>query len=63
MTARLRDYKPENVRAARALAEQLELRDVTVEEGDAFDREVVRRDPAARDDWDCFGVVRAVSVE
>ena len=38
MSALLRDYKPENVRAARALADELELRDVTVVEGDAFDR-------------------------
>ncbi|MFL6542849.1 MAG: bifunctional alpha/beta hydrolase/class I SAM-dependent methyltransferase [Chthoniobacterales bacterium] len=38
VTAVLRDYKPENVNAARALAEQIELGDVTVEEADAFDR-------------------------
>ena len=39
IVALLRDYKPENVRAARALADQFALRDVTVEEGDAFDRD------------------------
>ncbi len=38
VTALLRDYKPENVEAARALAEELQLRDVTVEQADAFDR-------------------------
>ena len=38
MSALLRDYKPENVRAARVLADELELRDVTAVEGDAFDR-------------------------
>lgn len=38
MNVRLRDYKPENVAAARCLAEQLGLSNVTVEQGDAFDR-------------------------
>jgi alpha-beta hydrolase superfamily lysophospholipase/SAM-dependent methyltransferase len=37
-TAVLRDYKSENVNAARALAQQLGLSNVTVREGDAFDR-------------------------
>ncbi len=39
MSAVLRDYKPENVRAARALAEKLGVAEVTVEEGDAFNRD------------------------
>jgi len=39
MTARLRDYKAENVQAARALADQLQLREVTIEQADAFDRD------------------------
>jgi len=38
MTVLLRDYKPENVAAARRLAEQLDLSNVTVTLGDAFDR-------------------------
>jgi alpha-beta hydrolase superfamily lysophospholipase/SAM-dependent methyltransferase len=38
ITAMLRDYKPENVDAARDRARQLGLRDVTVIRGDAFDR-------------------------
>jgi alpha-beta hydrolase superfamily lysophospholipase/SAM-dependent methyltransferase len=38
MTAMLRDYKPENVEAARQLAEKLKLKNVTVMQGDAFDR-------------------------
>jgi alpha-beta hydrolase superfamily lysophospholipase/SAM-dependent methyltransferase len=38
MTARLRDYKQENVDAARRLATQFGLTNVTVEIGDAFDR-------------------------
>ena len=38
MTAVLRDYKLENVNAARALAEKLQLTDVFVEQADAFDR-------------------------
>ena len=37
-SAVLRDYKPENVEAARALAELLGLRNVTVQQADAFDR-------------------------
>ncbi|MGI8431055.1 MAG: bifunctional alpha/beta hydrolase/class I SAM-dependent methyltransferase [Chthoniobacterales bacterium] len=38
MSATLRDYRPENVAAARALADELKLAHVTVEPGDAFDR-------------------------
>ena len=38
MMAMLRDYKPENVEAARHLAEELKLKNVTVMQGDAFDR-------------------------
>ena len=38
MTAMLRDYKPENVEAARRLAEELGLKNVTITQGDAFDR-------------------------
>jgi alpha-beta hydrolase superfamily lysophospholipase/SAM-dependent methyltransferase len=37
-TAVLRDYKPENLEAARQLAEQLGLTNVTTAHGDAFDR-------------------------
>jgi SAM-dependent methyltransferase len=37
-SALLRDYKPENVEAARRLAGNLGLNNVTVEQGDAFDR-------------------------
>jgi SAM-dependent methyltransferase len=36
--ARLRDYKQENVEAARALAEEFGLKNVIAERGDAFDR-------------------------
>jgi SAM-dependent methyltransferase len=36
--ALLRDYKPENVEAARRLANELELANVACEQGDAFDR-------------------------
>jgi alpha-beta hydrolase superfamily lysophospholipase/SAM-dependent methyltransferase len=39
ISARLRDYKAENVEAARALAGECGLANVKVEEGDAFDRE------------------------
>jgi len=39
ISARLRDYKAENVEAARALASGFGLTNVKVEEGDAFDRE------------------------
>jgi alpha-beta hydrolase superfamily lysophospholipase/SAM-dependent methyltransferase len=38
-SAVLRDYKPENVEAARALAERLGLTNVTVQQADAFDRQ------------------------
>jgi len=38
VTARLRDYKQENVDAARALAQEFALDEVVVERGDAFDR-------------------------
>lgn len=38
MSAVLRDDKAENVSAARMLADKLELREVTVEQADAFDR-------------------------
>jgi alpha-beta hydrolase superfamily lysophospholipase/SAM-dependent methyltransferase len=37
MTARLRDYREENLAAARSLADELGLGNVTVERGDAFD--------------------------
>jgi len=37
-SALLRDYKPENVEAARTLADELGLKDVTTAQGDAFDR-------------------------
>lgn len=39
VTAMLRDYKAENVEAARVLADELELRNVTIEQADAFDRD------------------------
>ena len=38
VSARLRDYKQENVDAARALAQEFALEKVVVERGDAFDR-------------------------
>ena len=38
ITAVLRDYKPENVAAARRLAEEFGLKNVTTMQGDAFDR-------------------------
>jgi hypothetical protein len=38
MSARLRDYKRENVDAAHALAQEFALDNVVVEQGDAFDR-------------------------
>ncbi len=38
ITALLRDYKPENVEAARRLADELGLKNVTTRRGDAFDR-------------------------
>ena len=38
MSVTLRDYKPENVEAARLLAGELGLKNVTVAQGDAFDR-------------------------
>ena len=41
LTARLRDYKPENVSAARDLAGEYGLASVTTELGDAFDTEAV----------------------
>ena len=37
-TVQLRDYKPENVAAARRLADELHLKNVTVTQGDAFNR-------------------------
>ena len=42
-TARLRDYKSENIMAGRRLAAELGLGNVTYEEGDAFDRAAVAR--------------------
>lgn len=39
ITARLRDYKQENVDAARALANEFGIDNLTAESGDAFDRE------------------------
>ncbi len=39
MRATLRDYKPENVQAARSLADRFGLTGVVVEQADAFDRE------------------------
>ena len=38
ITVQLRDYKPENVEAARRLAGELGLKNVAVTQGDAFDR-------------------------
>jgi pimeloyl-ACP methyl ester carboxylesterase/SAM-dependent methyltransferase len=38
ITALLRDYKPENVEAARRLADEFGLKNVTTVKGDAFDR-------------------------
>jgi SAM-dependent methyltransferase len=38
ITATLRDYKPENLKAARLIAEELGLKSVTITQGDAFDR-------------------------
>jgi alpha-beta hydrolase superfamily lysophospholipase/SAM-dependent methyltransferase len=38
MSAVLRDYKPENLEAARRLAQELGLKNVTITQGDAFDR-------------------------
>jgi len=40
-TVMLRDYKPENVQAAQQLTEDFGLRNVTVVQGDAFDREAL----------------------
>src|SRR5207253_3295876 len=37
----LRDYKQENIEAARALAQEFGLENVIVERGDAFDRESI----------------------
>src|SRR5437870_9019939 len=37
----LRDYKQENIEAARALAQEFGLENVTVERGDAFDRDSI----------------------
>jgi alpha-beta hydrolase superfamily lysophospholipase len=39
ITARLRDYKQENVEAARSLANEFGIDHITAESGDAFDRE------------------------
>jgi alpha-beta hydrolase superfamily lysophospholipase len=41
ITARLRDYKQENVDATRALANEFGVDNITVESGDAFDRESI----------------------
>jgi SAM-dependent methyltransferase len=41
ISATLRDYKQENVDAARALVQEFGLENVTVERGDAFDRDSV----------------------
>src|SRR6266487_2120986 len=41
INATLRDYKQENVDAARALAQEFGLENVTVEQGDAFDRDSI----------------------
>ena len=38
ISAILRDYKSENIEAARSLASRLSIQDVTIEIGDAFDR-------------------------
>jgi alpha-beta hydrolase superfamily lysophospholipase len=38
VAASLRDYKPENLQAAHALCERLGLKNVTIAQGDAFDR-------------------------
>jgi alpha-beta hydrolase superfamily lysophospholipase len=41
ITARLRDYKQENVEAMRALAHEFGIDNITAESGDAFDRESI----------------------
>ena len=41
MSAKLRDYKQENIDAARALAAASKIDNVTVEQGDAFDRDAL----------------------
>jgi alpha-beta hydrolase superfamily lysophospholipase len=41
ITARLRDYKQENVDAARSLANEFGIDHITAESGDAFDREAL----------------------
>ncbi|HEY2142827.1 MAG TPA: bifunctional alpha/beta hydrolase/class I SAM-dependent methyltransferase [Candidatus Udaeobacter sp.] len=41
INATLRDYKQENVDAARALAQEFGLKNVTVKQGDAFDRDSI----------------------
>jgi alpha-beta hydrolase superfamily lysophospholipase/SAM-dependent methyltransferase len=41
MVATLRDYKQENIEAARALAEEFKIDNVAAAEGDAFDREAL----------------------
>jgi alpha-beta hydrolase superfamily lysophospholipase/SAM-dependent methyltransferase len=41
INATLRDYKQENINAARALAQEFGLKNVTVERGDAFDRDSI----------------------
>ncbi len=63
MSALLRDYKSENVEAMRALAEQWQLRDVTIEQADAFDRASLGDDPAPRHDRHRLWVVRTLSVQ
>ena len=61
MTALLRDYKEENVKAATRLAAELGLTNVIVEFGDAFDRRSLAAHRAASHDRDCLRIIRAVS--
>ena len=62
-SATLRDYKQENVDAARALAQEFGLENVAVERGDAFDGESICRNHAARNDRDRVRALRIISHE
>ena len=51
----LRDYKPENLEAARKLAAEFGLANVTIIHGDAFDAAFARRRDAPADHRHRFG--------
>ena len=63
MSATLRDYKQENVDAARALAEEFKIDNVAADDGRRLRSRCARRYHAARHDWDCVRPLRTILFE